>query len=70
MKKIKKITVKSCKSCVFSQFDFTMGFDGHATCLAPTSIHKGNYIINSYYKNYKSPKWCPLKENKLIIEHK
>lgn len=39
-------------------------------CLAPIEIHKGIYRINSYVKNYKSPKWCPLKKQSLKIEFK
>lgn len=59
------IKVKNCKNCPFIEYD-----DYVANCLAPVEIHLGKYKVDTYFKNYKSPKWCPLKKNnRLIIKH-
>lgn len=65
MSKLAKIIVKNCKNCPFSTYYF---FKDYANCLAPTQIHEGKYNITSYYKSYKSPKWCPLNNIELIIK--
>lgn len=58
--KTTEIKVKNCRNCPFSEVT-NMGYDQIIfSCLAPTQIHKGHYNINSYYRNYKRPKWCPL----------
>ena len=67
--KIIKIKVKNCRNCPFSDF-WPTSAGGYANCLAPTQIHGGDYIIDTYYKQGKSPKWCPLKKNKISIAHK
>lgn len=56
-----EIKVKNCRNCPFPTVEFGDNRKIHyATCYAPTQIHKEHYNINSYYKNYKRPKWCPL----------
>lgn len=65
-----KIEVKNCRSCPFSESENLTGVKEFYNCLAPVEIHVGMYQIDSYYKNYKSPKWCPLKKQSLKIEFK
>ena len=59
------IEVKNCKSCPFSEYyPKTDNHNEYANCLAPINT---KYNIDSYYKNYKSPKWCPLKQQEQLI---
>lgn len=65
--KIVEIKVKNCRNCPFSEV-VNIGYDQKSySCLAPAQIHKGYYKIDSYYKNYKLPKFCPLKLQSLKI---
>ncbi len=65
-----EIVVKNCKNCPFAEYDLNDDLKtSYANCLAPVKIHD-KYNIDSYYKNYKSPNWCPLKSNDLIIKFK
>ena len=62
------ITVKNCKSCPFSYYEIDEDCKTeYANCLHPISKDR-KYNINSYYKNYKSPKWCGLKQHDLLIK--
>lgn len=63
-----EIKVKNCRNCCFSSAEFEPLTEDflYANCLAPTEIHQ-SYKIDSYYKNHKSPSWCPLNNTKLII---
>ena len=62
-----EIKVKNCRSCPFSTAE--KDFEGVKiyNCFAPVQIHKGRYNIESYYKSYKKPEWCPLNDRELII---
>ncbi len=61
-----EIKVKNCRTCPFSTVE--VGIDVRTyECIAPAQIHKGYYKIDSYYKNYKLPKFCPLKLQSLKI---
>ena len=63
------ITVKNCRSCPFVEHSFHGNVGPkHANCMAPVQIHV-KYNVDSYFKNYKSPKWCPLKNKNLLIIH-
>mgnify|MGYP003402537912 FL=1 len=62
-----EIKVKNCRNCPFSVAKFQEGKIIYVNCYAPTQIHKGYYKIDSYYKNYKLPKFCPLKLQSLKI---
>lgn len=66
------IKVTNCKNCPFSEYGITLNNNDYANCLFPSMLGTNHiYKIDSYYKNYKSPKWCPLKKvNSLTIEHK
>lgn len=64
------INVKNCRDCPFSEA--TIGNKDEvqwANCMFPGEAH-ANYKIDSYYENYKVPKWCPLKKDKLLIQWK
>ncbi len=63
-----RITVTTCRNCPFSEAELNEG-RVYANCYAPAEIHKGKYKIDSYWKNHKLPKFCPLKTCKIIIEH-
>lgn len=69
MKKV-KIKVKNCKNCPFCEANFnpysTKKILHFATCLSPLPLLENN-DITTYYKNYKSPKWCPLNNTTIII---
>jgi len=74
MGKIVKIEVKNCRSCCFSETGFGSGIINnktvvYANCLAPYPLISVG-PIDSYWKNYKSPKTCPLKKQSLKIEFK
>lgn len=64
-----KIEVKNCRNCCFAAVLYN---DNSISCVceAPGEIHEGNYRIDSYYKSYKSPRFCPLKKQSLKIEFK
>lgn len=66
---MKELIVKNCKSCPFASYEQVDELICHADCLAPIEIHH-KYNIDSYYKNYKAPNWCPLKQNELLIKFK
>jgi hypothetical protein len=66
---VKELIVKNCKSCPFAHYEQVDELIGHANCLAPVEIHY-KYNIDGYYKNYKSPNWCPIKQNDLLIKFK
>lgn len=67
------ITVRNCRDCPFVEHnikdnDYKDNYgEEYATCLVPKEIHAGKYNVTSYYKNYKSPKWCPINMNNLTI---
>ena len=67
--KTTELIVTKCKGCPFSSIDIIDELISHANCLAPVEIHY-KYNIDSYYKNGKAPKWCPLKTNELLITFK
>lgn len=64
------IQVKNCRNCPFSEA--TIDTDGetilYAECYAPVQVHD-KYKIDSYYRDFKTPKWCPLYKGNLSIEH-
>ncbi len=62
---MKTIKVKNCHKCPFAMFDIHWNNTTTADCLHPLEHSKP---IDSYYKNYSSPKWCPLKKESLRIE--
>lgn len=62
-----EIKIKNCKNCCFSSARFIEEKLENSFCFAPGVIHEGKYDINSYYKNYKKPKWCPLNNKELKI---
>lgn len=67
------IEVGGCRSCPFIEHNRLKANTKHyyANCLFPAQFHTGKYKVDSYFKNSKSPKWCPLKKmSKLIIKHK
>ncbi len=60
---MKYIKVTNCKGCPFSMAEV---YNTHISCdcLHPLQQSKP---IDSYYREYKMPKWCPLKENPITI---
>ena len=62
-----EIKVKNCRNCPFVMAEFQGKKIIYADCYAPAQIHKGYYKIDSYYKSYKLPKFCPLKLQSLKI---
>ena len=65
------IEVTNCKNCPFSEAEFSIlgkEFIG-SFCLHPSKDKQG-LKTDSYYQNYKSPGWCPLKKEDLTIKFK
>ena len=75
MKTTKEIKASKCKNCVFCEFGYA-DLDRtitYSNCLFPIIDNEdmlSKYNVDSYYKNHKSPKWCPLKKVNLKITHK
>ena len=73
-----EIKVKNCRKCPFVEAEFDgEDFDGkmilkHANCYAPVNLKSSEeiwiYKVDSYWKSYKIPKFCPLKDKELIIK--
>ena len=66
------IKVKNCRNCPFASVDYEGEKSNDAflfaDCLHP-SEKKEKLNIDSYWKNYKTPNWCPLKSEPLHIYH-
>ena len=66
--KTTELVVTKCKDCTFSSVDYDQ-LRTNYECLAPVQIHQ-LYDIEKYYKANISPKWCPLKQQDLLITFK
>lgn len=62
-----EIIVNKCKGCQFAFAEYEENKIKFADCLHPTTER---FYIDSYYKNYTSPKWCQLKKEDITIKFK
>ena len=65
------IEVTNCKNYPFSEAEYNGSKDAFvgSFCLHPSEEKEG-LKTDSYYQNYKSPNWCPLKKEDLNIKFK
>lgn len=78
MKKLireKRIKVGSCNSCPFhivEYDDFSTGYSTISRCTIGENFKINDNTIDVYngFKQVKTPDWCPLKKQNILIEFK